>query len=185
MTSSLRNALDRRMELLGSGHPNLGRCRQAESQLVLAQQNGHGAVVISGLDLDHGAGKNSFTIEKFQQFAVAFVNAPDLVLLALLGLAEQAKAVLAPLRIAAHAQAVTVGTYFLVPELGHQFLFKRRRDGVFKPLGLVMDSVPGQIEDLGKHALDQMVAEDSAVGDAPSLWRELDLGVLCDLDQAI
>lgn len=56
---------------------------------------------------------------------------------------------------------------------------------MLQPLGFVVDLVPRHAEDLGEHPLDQMMANDGALGDLPALRRKPNMTVALEEDEAI
>src|SRR5215831_20866630 len=70
-------------------------------------------------------------------------------------------------------------------ELLHQLLLEGRRDSVFEALSLIVHLVPLHAKNLREHSLDEMMANDSALGNLASLAGEPDGSVAFQGNQAI
>src|SRR6266481_3887050 len=149
----------------GFRHPQLASGWATQTDLPLAYGERKRAVVVAGLHFDLDARADALLLEKFQKLAVALIEAGDAVARARLGLGQKLQPFFAPGLGTAQGQAVAMRTGVLVAELFDQLFFKGRRDGVLQPLGLVMHLKPLHAKNFRQHALDQMMAKESALGD--------------------
>ncbi len=102
---------------------------------------------------------DSAAIEAFEQFAVAFVDAVDGNALAGGRLIERLQSAASPAERRIGADDVAVRAKAAGPQHFDQLPFEIGRNGVLQLFGLIVDLVPFQTEDLGEHALDEVVAE--------------------------
>ena len=88
---------------------------------------------------------------------------------------QRFEAAAAPVDRRIHADAIAVWTVALRTQPLDQLALEVRRDGMLELLGFVVHLVPFQSEDLGQHALDQVMAVEQTVGDFTPRRRESDL----------
>ena len=81
--------------LCGSNPYSFG-CGYAQGNLAGAGNQGQGLIVISSGNVHTRAGANAAILKKFQQAAVALVNATDQIILSRLGVSQQQQTTPAP-----------------------------------------------------------------------------------------
>ena len=67
-----------------------------------------------------------------------------------------------------------------MPQFPDQLLLKSRGNGVLQPLCFIVDLIPGHVENLRQHPLDQVVANHGAFGNFAPLRSEPDAPFFCD-----
>src|SRR5271168_5205586 len=97
--------------------------------------------------------------QEFKQMPVAFVDAADHVILSRLRLGEQEQTAMPPAAGALHLAEVAVRAGAAASELGQQLGFEVWRDSMLQALRLIVHLVPLHAENLGQHALDEMVTK--------------------------
>ena len=124
-------------------------------------------------------------IEILQQFAVALEEADDHQALTGECLFERLEAALAARRRRIHTHDIAVRAGVRGAETFHQFALEVGGDGVLQLFGLLVNLVPFQAEDLGEHALDEMVAIEQAAGDLAAGRGEGDLALGGNADERV
>ena len=82
-------------------------------------------------------------------------------------------ALLSPLLGVHNGQTISVRAGFSMPQHFDEFLLKCRRNGMLETLCFVVNFKPSHAENLGEHALDQVMAKNGSLRDLPSFGSQL------------
>ena len=149
-------------------NPNLFRGGYAQGNPAGSRGQGQRLVVVAMRDVNFGAGANTALFQKLKQAAIAFIDAAHLKVLAGLSLRKQDQAAPAPAGGTLQLGQIAVRTRASTPEFGEQPGLEIWRNRVLQTFRLVVHLIPFHSENLGEHALDQVVANRQLAGDLSS-----------------
>ena len=136
-----------------------GRASQRDGSGIGGQ--GEGLIVVASRDVQLAPRDGCpAAFQKFQQMAVAFIDAADVIIFSGLGMGKQQQAPPSAAGRTFQFAEVAVRAGAPAAQLGQQLGFEVGRDGVFQALGFIVHFVPFHAEDFRQHALDQVMAQE-------------------------
>src|SRR5271157_4117315 len=128
---------------------------------------------------------HSGLIQVFQQLAVPLEHAGYRDALPRPRFGQELQAALPPVGRRIHPHDVAVRAHARRPQPFHQLALEIGRNGMLQLFGFVVHFVPFQTENLGQHALDQVVPVPQPAGDLPAGRRKRNLSLGAHADQPV
>jgi len=166
-----------RLSRRGRTDPDAVGGEDAEGDFAGAGADAEGVVVVAREWGKGDTGADAESVEELEETCVAFVKARDNDGRTSAGFGEWKQAAALELRGSFGEDAISVRTFTFLAEALDELGFKGGRDDVLEAFGFGVNLVPLHAEDLGEHALNEVVAECGAVRGFASLGCELERAV--------
>jgi hypothetical protein len=163
--------------------PDLRRHRAFDSELAAVSFQLE--ILLRRQHLQLNAGANARTVQELQETAIALEDADHRQMFIGDCLIERFQSTPSPVARGVHADHIAVRADAARAQLLDQLPFEFGGNGVLQLLRLIVHLVSFEPEDLGQHALDQVMAIEDAVRDLASCRRERQLPFIGYLDQAV
>src|ERR1700685_15682 len=167
------------------GHPPPPGGRASESNRSRVGGEGQGLIVVPPGDVHACSRTNAASFKKFQQVSVALLDPTNYVVFSSSRMGEKHKAATAAAAGTLKFAQIAVRAGPASAQFGQQPGFEVGGDGMFQTLGFVVDAIPLHSEDLGEHALDEVMAKGELACDLASGRSQPDVAGRLHSHQAV